>query len=91
MKYLEILDGLYPEWHKDAACNGRDPALWFPVITPNHDRTAAREAATREGRRICNTECKVREICKASANENAEIFGVWGGDDREGWNKSDVA
>lgn len=87
MKYLEIIDVLWPEWHARASChpdNGHDPALWFPETSGGRSKgdIDARELATREARRICGT-CPVIRECRDYANQNIEPHGVWGGVDRE--------
>ena len=57
-----------PDWHKDAACAGRDAACWFP------ERGETAEPA----RAVC-AKCLVRVDCLAFALDNDERFGVWGG------------
>ena len=52
----------------DGACNGTDPALFFP----------ARGESTTEAKRICQG-CPVRQECLDYALDHTERFGIWGG------------
>jgi WhiB family redox-sensing transcriptional regulator len=70
-------------WRKDAACDGKDPVLWFPRAT--QDAFVSGERTRREtpklyrdGRRICS-ECPVRIACLDYALRNREEHGMWGG------------
>lgn len=77
--YDDIVDNLYPTWHAKAACNGKDPAIWFPLTPPHRD---ARERVTAEAKRICGS-CPVRRQCADEAARNGEQYGIWGGNDHE--------
>lgn len=56
-------------WDENAACRGKDPALWFPE--GGGDQGV-------EAKRICRA-CPVREACLAWAIERNESEGIWGG------------
>ncbi len=60
--------GERPAWHKDAACRGMGPELFFPE----------RGHSTEEAKKICAT-CPVVDECWEYASENRERFGIWGG------------
>lgn len=84
MKYLDLVDNLYPDWHHAAACHpdrGHDPALWFPTADANglRDRRTRTEI-TEPARRICR-DCPVRRKCLDDAIGRRETSGVWGGKD----------
>ena len=57
-------------FHRDAACRGKDPDLWFPE----------RGDDTRPAKAICAT-CPddVNAACLEFALEHGETFGLWGG------------
>lgn len=57
-----------PAWHRDAACRGLDPEVFF---TERGERTDAPKA-------IC-AGCPVRVECLEYALDNREPIGVWGG------------
>lgn len=61
------------EWMKLGACGRHpDPDLWFPE--PPFTNTAKR------AKKICNTECPVRDECREYAvTFPALLRGVWGG------------
>ena len=59
-----------PDWHRDAACRGVDPNLFFPE----------RGASADEARAICAT-CPVKEPCHEAGR--FEYYGVWGGTTRK--------
>jgi Transcription factor WhiB len=59
-------------WVLSAACRDEDPQLWF---SPDPADVAKAQA-------IC-ARCPVRPECSAAAEANAELYGVWGGTDRE--------
>ena len=59
-------------WILQAACRDADPDLWF---SPDPADVARAQA-------IC-AGCPVRAQCSAAADANAELYGVWGGMDRE--------
>ena len=59
-------------WVRGAACRDEDPELWF---SPGPADVAKAQA-------IC-ARCPVRPECSAAAEANAELYGVWGGTDRE--------
>jgi hypothetical protein len=61
------------KWILRAACRDQDPDLWFSVAPADAGKAQA----------IC-AGCPVRSQCSAAAEANAELYGVWGGADREG-------
>ena len=58
-----------PDWYADAACNGHDPALWFPE---------GQGASPAEAIAVCRR-CPVRSECADYATAEGFAFGVWGG------------
>ncbi len=60
--------GIRPDWHRQAACSGVDPDLWFP------------ERGTSQGRarQICAT-CPARVPCLEEALAHEPRYGIWGG------------
>lgn len=93
MKYLDIIDGQYPDWHIHAGChpaNGHSPDLWFPLTPqarPGQTRTQRRAQATAAAIAICNT-CPVKAKCLDAALANEETDGIWGGVDFESGTRS---
>jgi len=65
---LEDLARRPEAWKAQAACRGKDPALWFP---DQHDHAT-------EAKRIC-AGCPVQTECLGYALVAAEDFGIWGG------------
>ena len=60
-----------PEWHRRAACRGRDDITWFPGSTAETDYKVAL--------RICFG-CEVRQEClEWSLRQPPELDGIWGG------------
>ena len=59
-----------PAWRDGAACNGLDPARWFP------ERTGASVAAAAKA--VCAA-CPVQPQCLEHALEAGEREGIWGG------------
>ena len=59
-------------WVLRAACRDEDPELWFSADLADSGRARA----------IC-AGCAVRGQCAAAAEANGELYGVWGGTDRE--------
>ena len=59
-------------WVLSAACRDEDPELWF---SPD-------PADVAKARAVC-ARCPVLSDCSAAAEANAELYGVWGGTDRE--------
>lgn len=55
-------------WRQRGACNGLDPAVFFPES----------EEAAEEAKEIC-AECPVRIACLEHALASHERDGVWGG------------
>ena len=55
-------------WRSKAACQGLDPAVFYPASDEEAD----------EAKAICAT-CPVRETCLEYALANRERDGVWGG------------
>jgi WhiB family redox-sensing transcriptional regulator len=58
-----------PDWHRQAACKGADPDLFFP------ERGTRRPV---QALAYCES-CPVRQECLASALKVATTTGVWGG------------
>ena len=58
-------------WRDDAKCKGTDPAIWFP---PRGISTRETEAV----KAIC-ADCPVRVDCLATALDDCEKFGFFGG------------
>lgn len=83
---LDIIDGLYPDWHHAAACHPdhrHDPALWFPTVPATGVRNRpSRVDVTAPAKRICGG-CDVRQECLADAIQRRETAGIWGGKDFE--------
>lgn len=67
-------------WRDEAACRGRDPQLWFPVLE-DHGRQRETQKVYCEALRICHT-CAVQQACLEYALEARESFGMWGGKTR---------
>lgn len=83
MTTFDIIDLIYPEWHRRAAChpeNGHSPETWFPCAPAGSGSGSRRavEAAIHEAIRICNT-CPVKRQCLDDALSRRESVGVWGG------------
>lgn len=64
---------VHSDWHRDGACHGRDPDIWFPE--PGGSVALAV--------RICSG-CSVKTLCLEEALANNELFGVFGGVTAEG-------
>jgi hypothetical protein len=63
-----------PDWHRRAACRGRDDITWFPRAEGDPDRAVAIT--------ICFG-CEVRQEClEWSLCQPPELDGIWGGRDR---------
>lgn len=60
------------EWRSHAGCRSVPREVFFPVNT----RITSQE--TRAALAICRL-CPVREQCLASAIDNREYYGIWGG------------
>ena len=60
-------------WRDLAACNGRDPSLFFPA-----GETGPAAAQIQTAKAICAT-CDVTEGCLSYAIETNQVSGVWGG------------
>lgn len=60
--------GERPPWHRQAACRGAGPELFFPA---NGEPSEAARA-------IC-AGCPVRRPCTDTAMADAALWGVWGG------------
>lgn len=63
-----LIEMLHPEWHKQAACRGMDPAVFFP------ERSAPE--LVRAALRVC-ANCPVKSECADAGQEHNQ--GVWGG------------
>lgn len=59
------------DWREQALCSETDPDLFFPE--PNEGKSR-----TRAAKLICER-CEVRLECLATAIENHEQYGIWGG------------
>lgn len=55
-----------PAWHREAACRGSDPAVFYPE----------RSETTVDAKRICE-DCPVSQDCAEAGLY--ELYGVWGG------------
>lgn len=64
----DLLAFSVPEWMELGLCAETDPAIFFP------DKGESVKGA----KKICAA-CSVRAECLAYAEENGELFGVWGG------------
>ncbi|KAB7850351.1 WhiB family transcriptional regulator [Streptomyces mobaraensis] len=60
-------------WRRDAACQGHDPELFFPIGT---DAPAMRQ--TEQAKAVCFG-CPVIDACRAWALDTHQDHGVWGG------------
>jgi WhiB family transcriptional regulator, redox-sensing transcriptional regulator len=60
------------KWILRAACRDKDPDLWFSTAPADAGKAQA----------ICAW-CPVCSQCSAGAEANAELYGVWGGTDRD--------
>jgi WhiB family redox-sensing transcriptional regulator len=61
------------EWMTDAVCAQIGSDAWFP------EKGVSPAITPREAKRICNTQCDVRETCLRWALEHGENDGIWGG------------
>jgi WhiB family redox-sensing transcriptional regulator len=59
-------------WRINAGCRNAPRSVFFPVNT----RLTSRE--TRNALAICDV-CPVKDECLASAIDNREYYGIWGG------------
>ena len=59
---------MLPDLRPKAACQGKDPDLWFPEKGESSTEAIA----------ICEG-CPVRSECLEYAIEAGEAFGIWGG------------
>lgn len=59
-------------WRARSACNGLDPAIFFPEIEEGGDNHGA------EAKAVCAT-CPVVETCLVDAIESGQDVGIWGG------------
>lgn len=66
--------GVSPPWMRQAACKGAAAELFFPEEVGGASSNLASEA-----KRVCWTQCPVREECLEHAIVNRERHGVWGG------------
>jgi WhiB family transcriptional regulator, redox-sensing transcriptional regulator len=64
----EVIAAMNLSWRSKAACQGLDPAIFYPASDEDAD----------EARAICAS-CPVREPCLEYALANRERDGVWGG------------
>jgi len=65
-------------WRAQAACRGKDPALWFPPEFDPNERKRETPRLYREAKRIC-LGCPVRMQCLDYALDAQECCGMWGG------------
>lgn len=63
------------DWQLDAACRGRDSAVFFH---PGNERGPRREERERRAKAICAA-CPVMDRCREHALVVEETFGTWGG------------
>lgn len=63
---------LLPEWYDQAACKNANSDWWFPGVGEGV-RNVAR------AKRICWTQCEVREECLDYAVSTNQKWGIWGG------------
>ena len=63
------------DWQMDAACRGRDTAIFYH---PENERGPSRVRREREAKSICAA-CPVLENCRRWALVAREPYGVWGG------------
>ena len=70
MTLQEILWEPLPDWREDAACNGVDAEVFFPVGEDIESMSRAKE--------VCAV-CPVREDCLQYALATNQTEGVWGG------------
>jgi len=89
MTYFDIIDGLYPDWHARASCNGMTPEIWFPT-TMGLAGQFTREDAAAQAKAICG-KCPVRRECNESRIRHNEQYGIWAGVDLEAKKKADDA
>ena len=59
-------------WLERAACDGLDPAIFFP------DKSGQGNLQASKARKVCNM-CPVQEECLKYALDNNEKWGIWGG------------
>lgn len=76
--FENVVDNLYPTWHAQALCNGKDPEIWFPE-TPRH-RDFTRADAAKQAQTIC-ARCPVIEQCNSDRIRHGETHGIWAGID----------
>lgn len=62
-----------PRWQKDAACQDRDPELFFPLGIETEG-----DLETMEAKAFCRNACDVRSECLKFALDNGIDDGVWG-------------
>jgi WhiB family transcriptional regulator, redox-sensing transcriptional regulator len=67
------------DWRRDAACQGMDPELWFPVS--NHPKDPAEFQRISRAKTVCRS-CPVRAECLAYAQDTGQR-GIWGGMDED--------
>jgi WhiB family redox-sensing transcriptional regulator len=72
---------LYPDWHQEAKCLGRDDSLFFGSGDPDV-RPPYTLAEISNARAIC-ADCPVARECLATALKNREEYGVWAGSTRK--------
>ena len=61
------------DWHRRAACRGKDPELFYPAGTTGPAPVQADLAKA-----ICHR-CPVLDNCLQSALDTREDWGIWGG------------
>jgi WhiB family redox-sensing transcriptional regulator len=62
-------------WRAQAACQGADPDLFFPVAPPN---TGAGQRQVAQAREVCRS-CAVTADCLRFALATRQAHGVWAG------------
>lgn len=69
----ELLEGAERPWVAQAACRGKDTAIWFP------DRAGG---SSKEAQAICDP-CPVKDPCLAYALADPSIDGCWAGTSKQ--------
>jgi hypothetical protein len=75
---LAVTEG-FLAWEALAACNGKDPEIFFPEAP--RGRNALRQLNARiELAQVVCAQCPVRDRCRQKAHEVKATCGVWGGE-----------
>lgn len=76
-KIYRSVNELWPEWHKQANCLGKDEAIFFGSSDPD-ERPAYTLSSIKEAKRACAT-CPVFEQCLRGSFHFRERYGLWAG------------